>query len=362
MTYPRHAGNTLAARPPAAGGEFHSAPTQEFHLATTQTFHTVPTQVSAIPVTPRFQPPAPPSQPPPPRFQPPAPPLAPPPFQPPAPPAQPPRKRKSGRGPLAIVLVLLIVVAIGAAGLLGAELYANTVAVDKIKSAAACFMEGSEDSVDVSFETSPPVLLQYFNDKYSGFTISTDGSPIRGVHGIIADIAVDDVDLNGGANNNGTIGGITATVDWTSEGMRESANTALKEAIDDYLADSFLSFLSDWISTDEVVTSVQTDASTGVVTLNGMFDSTIAVKPETTADGGIRLVIQPDSFSLGGGLDLPQDDLQSKLDEMTSDLTDNEYNLRVDSLEVTDSGVVAKFSASNIDIPASDGTSSCFDM
>src|SRR4029079_7306772 len=138
-----------------------------------------------------------------------------------------------------------------------------------------------------------PVLLQYFNDKYSGFTISTDGSPIRGVHGIIADIAVDDVDLNGGANNNGTIGGITATVDWTSEGMRESANTALKEAIDDYLADSFLSFLSDWISTDEVVTSVQTDASTGVVTLNGMFDSTIAVKPEMTADGGIRLVIQP---------------------------------------------------------------------
>ena len=144
--------------------------------------------------------------------------------------------------------------------------------------------------------------------------------------------------------------------------MRESANTALKEAIDEYLADSFLSFLSDWISTDEVVTSIQTDASTGIVTLNGMFDSTIAVKPEMTSDGGIKLEIQPDSFSLGGGLDLPAEDLQSKLDEMTSELTDNEYNLRVDSLAVTDSGVVAKFSASNIDIPASDGGSSCFDM
>ena len=47
---------------------------------------------------------------------------------------------------------------------------------------------------------------------------------------------------------------------------------------------------------------------------------------------------------------------------MTSELTDNEYNLRADSLEVTDSGVVAKFSASNIDIPASDGESGCFDM
>ena len=81
-----------------------------------------------------------------------------------------------------------------------------------------------------------------------------------------------------------------------------------------------------------------------------------------TSDGGIKLEIQPDSFSLGGGLDLPAEDLQSKLDEMTSELTDNEYNLRVDSLAVTDSGVVAKFSASNIDIPASDGGSSCFDM
>jgi hypothetical protein len=61
-------------------------------------------------------------------------------------------------------------------------------------------------------------------------------------------------------------------------------------------------------------------------------------------------------------LDLPQEDLQEKLDQMTSELTDNEYNLRVDSLDVTNSGVVAKFSASNIDIPASDGGSSCFDM
>jgi hypothetical protein len=143
--------------------------------------------------------------------------------------------------------------------------------------------------------------------------------------------------------------------------MRQSANTAMKEAIDEYLEGSFLSFLSDWISTDEVVTSVETDPATGIVTLHGMFDSSIAVKPETTADGGIKLEIQPDGFTLGGDLDLPQEDLQSKLDEMTSELTDNKYNLRVDSLDVTDSGVIAKFSASNTDIPASDG-SSCFDM
>ena len=337
MTYPMYARNGLA---PAPRGRFHSAttlhtaPTQAFHTAQTQTFHTVPTQAWSSQVAP----PAPP------------------------PPAQPTTKRKRSRGPLSIVLIVVIVLAIAAAGLLGAELYARTVAVDKIKSATACFIESSEDAVDVSFETSPPVLMQYFDDKYTGFTITTDGPGIRSVQGMTANIAVDDVDRSGGAHGQGTIGAINATIDWTSEGMRESANSALKEAIDEYLEGSFLSFLGDWISTDAVVTGVHTDASTGIVTLEGMFDSRIAVKPETTADGGIKLEIQPDGFTLGGDLDLPAEDLQSKLDEMTSELTDNEYNLRADSLEVTNSGVVATFSASDIDIPASDGTSGCFEM
>ncbi|MGO4444239.1 DUF2993 domain-containing protein [Mycobacterium sp. 2YAF39] len=336
MTSPTYARRTPVRPHPAPGGGFHSAPTQEFHMASTQTFHTVPTQAYRIPVAP--------------------------PVQPPAAPAKPPTKRKRGRGALAILLILVIVLAIAAAGLVGAEFYARAFAVDKIKSATACFIEASEDSVDVTFETSPPVLMQYLNDKYTGFTIATNGSRIRSVEGITGDITVSDLDLNGGANGQGTVGAISANVDWTSEGMRESANNALKEAIDEYLDNSFLSFLSDWISTDEVVTNIQTDPSTGIVTLEGMFDSTIAVKPEKTTDGGIRLEIQPDSFSLGGGLDLPQEDLQEKLDEMTSELTNNEYHLRVDSLEVTAAGVVAKFSATNVDIPASDGTSSCLDM
>ncbi|MGZ8808250.1 MAG: DUF2993 domain-containing protein [Mycobacterium sp.] len=331
MTYPRYARNTLAPTPAA---RFHSAPTQAFSTAETQTFHTVPTQAWSSQVAPPVPPP----------------------------PAQPTTKRKRFRGPVTFLLVIVIVLAMAAAGLLGAELYARTVAVDKIKSAAACFIEASEDSVDVSFETSPPVLMQYFDDRYTGFTITTDGSPIRSVEGMTADIAVDDVDVNGDVNKRGTIGAINATIDWTSKGMRESANTALKEAIDEYLDGSIFGFLGDWISTDEVVTGIHTDASTGIVTLEGMFDSSIAVKPETTADGGIQLEIQPDGFTLGGDLDLPQEDLQAKLDEMTSELTDNEYNLRADSLEVSDSGVTARFSASNIDIPASDGESGCFDM
>ncbi|WP_099037959.1 LmeA family phospholipid-binding protein [Mycobacterium neglectum] len=323
MTYPMYAQNTL-----------HTAPTQAFHTAPTQTFHTLPTQAWSSQVAP----PAPPA------------------------PPQPITKRKRSRGPVTLLLVTVIVLTIAAGGLLGAELYARTVAVDKIKSATACFIEASEDSVDVSFETSPPVLMQYFNDSYTGFTITTNGSHILSAEGMTANIAVDDVETKGGVNGQGTVGAIDATVDWTNEGMRKSANTALKEAIDEYLEGSFLSFLGDWISTDDVVTGIRTDPSTGIVTLAGMFDSSIAVKPETTADGGIKLEIQPDGFTLGGDLDLPAEDLQSKLDEMTSELTDNEYNLRADSLEVTDSGVTAEFSASDIDIPASDGAGGCFEM
>ena len=65
---------------------------------------------------------------------------------------------------------------------------------------------------------------------------------IRSVEGMTANIAVDDVDLNGDANKQGTIGAVNATIDWTSDGMRESANSALKEAIDEYLDGSFFEF------------------------------------------------------------------------------------------------------------------------
>ena len=209
--------------------------------------------------------------------------------------------------------------------------------------------------MDVEFGTSPPVLMQYMNDKYSGFRITTHGTHIRSAQGMTAIIAVDDLDLNGDANKKGTIGAIDATINWTAEGMRESVNVALQEAIDEYIGGSFFSFVQDWIPTDQVVTSVKTDPSTGVVTAEGLLGTTISVKPEATADGGIQLAIQPDSFKLGGGLDLPQDDLQEKLDEMTGKLTDNKFNIRTDSLEVLDDGVVAKFSANNVDIPAGDG-------
>ena len=154
MTYPRYARNALAPTRQTPGAQFHTAPTQAFHLASTQTFHTVPTQAWSTRVTPPVPPP----------------------------PAQPTAKRRRFRGPVTFLLVFVIVLALGAAGLLGAELYARTVAVDKVKSAAACFIESSEDAVDVSFETSPPVLMQYFSDRYTGFTIATT-TPTSAVRG-----------------------------------------------------------------------------------------------------------------------------------------------------------------------------------
>ena len=160
----------------------------------------------------------------------------------PAQPPQPPAKRSRLRKALSILLIFVIVLAFAAAGLLGAEFYARTVAVEKVQAAAACFIEDSEDTVDVEFGTSPPVLMQYMNDKYSGFRITTHGTHIRSAQGMTAIIAVDDLDLNGDANKKGTIGAIDATINWTAEGMRESVNIALQEAIDEYIGGSFFSF------------------------------------------------------------------------------------------------------------------------
>jgi LmeA-like phospholipid-binding len=257
--------------------------------------------------------------------------------------------RTKSRGPLSIMLGIVTIFALVAAGLLGAEMYARETAIDKIRAAVACEIEDSEDTVSVSFSTSPPVLWQYVNDKYTGFTVTTHGH-IRSAQGMTADIVVDDIDLNGDANKKGTVGAINATITWTTDGIRQSLNRAVKAAIDEHLKGSIFGFLKNRLS-PEFVTGVKTDPSAGTITVEGILNSSISVKPETTADGGIRLVIQPDSFKLGGEWNLPQENLQKKLDEMTGKLTDNELNIRVDSLEVLNDSVVGKFSAKNVDIP-----------
>jgi hypothetical protein len=262
----------------------------------------------------------------------------------------PPAGRTKSRGPLSIMLGIVTIFALVAAGLLGAEIYAREAAIDKIRAAVACEIQDSEDTVSVSFSTSPPVLWQYANDKYTGFTVTTHGSHIRSAQGMTADIVVEDIDLNGDANKKGAVGAINATITWTTDGMRQSLNRAVKAALDEHLKGSIFGFLQNRLS-PEFVTGVKTDPSAGTITMEGILHSSISVKPETTADGGIRLVIQPDSFKLGGELNLPEENLQKKLDEMTGKLTDNELNIRMDSLEVLNDSVVGKFSAKNVDIP-----------
>ena len=79
--------------------------------------------------------------------------------------------------------------------------------------------------------------------------------------------------------------------------------------------------------------------------LDGLVDEARPGRPRTVCDEQVEAV---------GDLNLPQENLQKKLDEMTGKLTDNELNIRVDSLQVTDDGVVGKFSAKNVDIPNGD--------
>ena len=121
----------------------------------------------------------------------------PPPGQPPGPPpaydaAQEPKpKRRRGLAdPLSIVLILVIVVALVAAGLIGTEIYGRHLANSKVASAAECEIQ---DSATVSFGAMPPLLWQHYNGHYDNITIITAGNQIKDAKGMKADVTINDV-------------------------------------------------------------------------------------------------------------------------------------------------------------------------
>jgi hypothetical protein len=257
------------------------------------------------------------------------------------------------------VLILVIVVALVAAALIGAELYVRKSANDKIKAATTCETQDSADTVSVSFNNSPPLLWQYLSDNYRKITVNTHGTHIRSAQGMTVDVVVDDVRLDGDSTKKGTIGAINAGFTWTTDGILQSVRDGIKDAIPDWLAN--------FVSTDSLVTGVKTDPSAGTITVQGISDSQIVVKPEIieqpTAEfpnGGIRLTIQPNGFKIPGGYDFPRETLQSTLDEKTSKITENKLGIKpVPPVEITNDAVKLRFSAQNANIPL-ESTDPCF--
>lgn len=229
------------------------------------------------------------------------------------------------KDPLSITLVLVIVAALAIAGVLGGELFARKRANSIVSQVVSCVVQ---DEATASFGVSPPFLWQHINKRYTNISIETAGNQIRDAKGMKLNLDINDVRLDETANSGGTIGSMSATVDWSADGIKRSVQDAIP---------LFGGFLS----------NVRTNASAGTVELDAGLGS-ITAKPQVI-DGEFKLEV----VSLSGlGFMLPSETVQPALDAFTSQLTkDYPMDIKADSVQVTDSGVIAKFSSHNATMP-----------
>ncbi|MGV0624328.1 LmeA family phospholipid-binding protein [Mycolicibacter minnesotensis] len=238
----------------------------------------------------------------------------------------------------AILLALTVVLAAALAGMLGGELYARHRANSLVADAVRC---EAQDSATVSFGTTPPVLAQYFHDEYRHISVQTAGNQIRQAKGMRLDLDIRDVRLNKGSeastDSKGTVGALDGTITWPADGIKQSIQDVVPMI-------------------GSIVTgSVTTDLGAGTVRLKGLLNKA-TVKPQLVNNGLSLQVVDLEAL----GRDLDTDSVQRRLDELTAKVTDDlPLGIHLDSVEVTDSAVVVKFSTRNADIPAS-SSSECF--
>jgi hypothetical protein len=227
--------------------------------------------------------------------------------------------------PLSIVLVVVIVLALVFASLLGGELYARSRGDSVVAKVTECVVQ---DDVSASFGVMPPFLLQHMTGHYTNIRIETAGNQVRDAKGMKLNLDINDVRLEDTPTSNGSIGSLVANITWSAEGIKQTIQGSIP------LVGSF-------------VTGVTTNPTDGTIELEGGLGSIIA-RPEVV-DGGISLQVENVT---GLGFTLPREIVQPALDAFTSELTkDYPMNIRADSIEVTDSGVVSQFSTSNQSIP-----------
>jgi hypothetical protein len=232
-----------------------------------------------------------------------------------------------------IVLIAVIVVTLLAGGLAGAELYARHRAGTLLADVTKCVVQ---DGATVSFGVNPPFLWQHITGHYTNISVETAGNQIQAAKGMTADVSLSDISLHGTANSKGTIGSLTATLSWTSAGIKDT------------VADN-LPIVGD------LLTGVQTDAGAGTLILEAVGGTSVTAKPVVT-NGDLNLQV------IDATGPLPKDTVQAALDGLTKTLNDNyPLGIHADSVEVTSTGVVGKFSSQNASIPSGGGeANSCF--
>ncbi|MEX3656189.1 LmeA family phospholipid-binding protein, partial [Mycolicibacterium fortuitum] len=254
-----------------------------------------------------------------------------PPTRPPAAPEKP-QPASQWRSPQAIILIAVIAVALVVIGLTGGELYARHKAGSVLVSIAECVVE---DSASVSFGVNPPFLWQHISGHYTNISVETGGKQVQAAKGMTADVALSDIRLQGTENSKGTIGSLTATLTWTAAGIKDTVAENLP-------------------GVGALVTDVSTDPAAGTITMEAVGDTKVTAKPVVN-DGNLDLQI----IDVSGPF--AKDTVQSALDGLTKKLNDAyPLGIHADSVSVTDTGVVGKFSSQNASIPNDDSNDACF--
>lgn len=232
--------------------------------------------------------------------------------------------RHWSRDPLSIALALVIVAALGLAGILGGELYVRHRADTIVAKAVSCVVQ---DGASASFGARP-FLIQHFTHSYRDMVVETAGNRIREAQGMKLRLRLDDIRLNQTADSAGTLGALDADITWSTDGIQRTVG-------------GIIPFLGGLVS------SVSTDPSAGTLTLAGPL-GTVSVAPEVS-DGGLSLQV----LSVKGlGFTLPRETVQPALDAFTKALTANlPMGIHADSVSVTDSGVAARFITRDATIP-----------
>lgn len=230
----------------------------------------------------------------------------------------------SRRDPVSTILILVIVAAVGLAGLLGAELYARHTANSIVANAVGCVVQ---DSASASFGLRP-FLIQHFTHSYSDMTVETAGNQIREAKGMKLKLRLDDVRINPTADSAGTLGALDADVTWSAEGIQQTVQGVIPLL-------------------GGLVSAVSTDPSAGTLEIQAAL-GTVTVQPRVI-DGALVLEVEKVS---GLGFTLPRESVQPALDLFTTALTKNlPMGIHADTVAVTDTGVTARFITRDATIP-----------
>ncbi|MFV8053171.1 LmeA family phospholipid-binding protein [Mycobacterium sp. 48b] len=236
------------------------------------------------------------------------------------------------RSPQAILLGAVMIVALVVIGLTGGELYARHKAGSVLVAVAECVVE---DSASVSFGVKPPFLWQHITGHYTNISVETGGKQVQAAKGMTADVALSDIRLQGTEDSKGTIGSLSATLTWTAAGIKDTVAENLP-------------------GVGALVTDVSTDPSAGTITMEAVGDTKVTAKPVVN-NGNLDLQIT----DVSGPFE--KDTVQAALDGLTSKLNDAyPLGIHADSVSVTDTGVVGKFSSQDASIPNDESDDACF--